>query len=68
VTVSNDFFRGEDEREMGFRAAMRAMDPGRNVITRRNVIYLPGSDGLDRTTRLLIGEALTMSCCCVKEP
>jgi LacI family transcriptional regulator len=52
VTVSNDFFRGEEEREMGFRAAMRAMDPGRNVM------YLPGSDGLDRTTRLLIGEAL----------
>ncbi|MEN3345381.1 MAG: LacI family transcriptional regulator [Arthrobacter sp.] len=52
VTVSNDFFRGEEEREMGFRAAMRAMDPGRAVV------YLPGSDGLDQTTRLLIGEAL----------
>jgi LacI family transcriptional regulator len=25
VTVSDDFFRGEEEREMGFRAAMRAM-------------------------------------------
>jgi LacI family transcriptional regulator len=52
VTVSNDFFRGEEEREMGFRAAIRAMDPGRNVI------YLPGSDGLDQTTRLLIGDTL----------
>jgi LacI family transcriptional regulator len=52
VTVSNDFFRGEEEREMGFRAGMRAMDPGRAVV------YLPGSDGLDQTTRLLIGEAL----------
>jgi LacI family transcriptional regulator len=52
VTVSNDFFRGEEEREMGFRAGMRTMDPGRAVV------YLPGSDGLDQTTRLLIGEAL----------
>ena len=52
VTVSNDFFRGEEEREMGFRAAMRAMDAGRDVL------YLPGSDGLDQTTRLLIGDAL----------
>jgi LacI family transcriptional regulator len=41
VTVSNDFFRGEEEREMGFRAAMRAMDPGRDAL------YLPGRDGLD---------------------
>jgi len=53
VTVSSDFFRGEEEREMGFRAAMRAMDP------ERNVLYLPGSDGLDTTTRILIEEALT---------
>lgn len=52
VTVSNDFFRGEEEREMGFRAAMRAMDPGRSVL------YLPGSDGLDATTRMLVAESL----------
>lgn len=54
VMVSNDFFRGEEEREMGFRAAMRAMDPGRNVL------YLSGSDGLDTTTRVLVAEALTV--------
>jgi LacI family transcriptional regulator len=53
VTVSNEFFRGEEEREMGFRAAMRTMDPGRNVL------YLSGSDGLDTTTRMLVQEALT---------
>ena len=41
VTASNDFFRGEEEREMGFRAAMRVMDPGRDAP------YLPGRDGLD---------------------
>ena len=52
VTVSNDFFRGEEEREMGFRAAMRAMDPGRTVL------YLPASDGLDQTARRLVGDAL----------
>ena len=52
VTVSNDFFRGEEEREMGFRSAMRAMDP------ERAVLYLPGSDGLDQTTLRLMGEAL----------
>lgn len=52
VTVSNDFFRGEEDREMGFRAAMRTMDPSRNVL------YLSGSDGLDTTTRMLVKEAL----------
>ncbi|MBT2593737.1 LacI family DNA-binding transcriptional regulator [Arthrobacter sp. ISL-72] len=52
VTVSNDFFRGEEEREVGFRAAMRSMDP------RREVLFLPASDGLDRTTRRLMGETL----------
>lgn len=52
VTVSNDFFRGEEEREMGFRAALRTLDPGRDVL------YLPGSDGRDQTTRRLMGEAL----------
>jgi LacI family transcriptional regulator len=52
VTVSNDFFRGEEEREMGFRAAMRSMDPGRAVL------FLPGSDGLDQTTRRLMSDTL----------
>ena len=31
VTVSSSTFRGEDEREIGFRAAMRQMAPGRAV-------------------------------------
>lgn len=52
VTVSNDRFRGEEEREMSFRSAMRSTD------SHREVLYLPGSDGLDRTTRALISEAL----------
>lgn len=52
VTASNDFFRGEEEREMGFRAAMRSMDP------ERHVEYLAGSDGLDETARELLASAL----------
>ncbi|WP_426998373.1 LacI family DNA-binding transcriptional regulator [Pseudarthrobacter sp. N5] len=52
VTVSNDFFRGEEEREMGFRGAMRSM-----AVARR-VEYLPGSDGLDATVRDLLGTLL----------
>jgi len=32
VTVSSSYFRGEEEREMGFRSAMRAMDPGRALV------------------------------------
>lgn len=31
VAVSNDYFRGEEEREMGFRSTMRALDPERAV-------------------------------------
>jgi LacI family transcriptional regulator len=41
VTVSSSTFRGEDEREMGFRAAMRQMAPERVV---REVTE---TDGLD---------------------
>ncbi|WP_336711357.1 LacI family DNA-binding transcriptional regulator [Arthrobacter sp. USHLN218] len=52
VTVSNDAFRGEEEREMGFRAAMRRLDPGRPVH------YLDGSDGLDDSAREIMGRAL----------
>jgi LacI family transcriptional regulator len=32
VTVSSSYFRGEEEREMGFRSAMRAMYPGRALV------------------------------------
>ncbi|MCU6480935.1 LacI family DNA-binding transcriptional regulator [Arthrobacter sp. A2-55] len=52
VAVSSDFFRGEEEREMGFRATMRALDPGRAVA------YLPGSDGLDATAEAIFARAL----------
>ncbi len=52
VTVSSDFFRGEEEREMGFRAAMRSIDPARRVQ------YLPGNDGLDATAHRLMAAAI----------
>lgn len=43
LTASHDSFRGEEEREMGFRATMRALAPGRRVHE------LPDSDGIDAT-------------------
>ena len=52
VTVSHDWFRGEEEREMGFRIALRSLDPGRVVHD------VSGGDGLDRTTRALFRRAL----------
>jgi LacI family transcriptional regulator len=41
VTLSSSFFRGEEEREMGFRAAMRAVQPERALID------ITESQGLD---------------------
>lgn len=52
VVVSNDSFRGEEEREMGFRAAIRHLAPDRNVH------YISQSDGLDETTEHLVLELL----------
>ncbi|NED63290.1 LacI family transcriptional regulator, partial [Streptomyces sp. SID10244] len=43
---------GEEEREMGFRSAMRAHDPGRRVIE------VSDSDGLDATCGTLTARAL----------
>jgi len=52
VTVSNDWFRGEEERGTGFRATLRTLDPDRPVHD------VSGGDGLDRTTRELFRRAL----------
>ena len=41
VTLSSGFFRGEEEREMGFRSAMRNRYPGRSLVE------ISESDGLD---------------------
>ncbi|AZG48486.1 LacI family DNA-binding transcriptional regulator [Gordonia insulae] len=52
VMTSSEMFRGEEEREMGFRAAMRSYDPGRNIVE------VSESDGLDETSRVLTARAL----------
>ncbi|WLP89804.1 LacI family DNA-binding transcriptional regulator [Gordonia sp. NB41Y] len=52
VMTSSEMFRGEEEREMGFRAAMRRGDPHRRIVD------VSGSDGLDVTSRILASAAL----------
>jgi LacI family transcriptional regulator len=52
VTLSREFFRGEEEREMGFEIAMRSRYPGRVMIE------IDNSDGLDATMRGLVLAAL----------
>jgi LacI family transcriptional regulator len=52
VTISRSMFRGEEEREMGFRAALRNLAPGR-------VIHeITDTDGLDATLRAAVADAL----------
>jgi LacI family transcriptional regulator, galactose operon repressor len=52
VTLSSTFFRGEEEREMGFRAAMRRLQP------RRRLVDVTESGGLDETQHDLVLAAL----------
>ena len=52
VTLSRDFFRGEEEREMGFRSAMRSR------YSNRHLVEIDNSDGLDETMRGLVLAAL----------
>jgi LacI family transcriptional regulator len=52
TTISRGSFRGEEEREMGFRSAMRLADP------KRSLVEVTDSDGLDATQRELVLEAL----------
>ncbi|WP_406335587.1 LacI family DNA-binding transcriptional regulator [Streptomyces sp. NBC_00203] len=52
VTISRGSFRGEEEREMGFRGAMRTARPARPLVE------VTDSDGLDATQRDLVLEAL----------
>lgn len=52
ASLSRGFFRGEEEREMGFRAALRGMRP------ERNLVEITDSDGLDATQRDLVLAAL----------
>ena len=52
VTLSREFFRGEEEREIGFQGAMRTRYPDRAMIE------IDNSDGLDETMRGLVLTAL----------
>jgi len=52
VTLSRGFFRGEEEREVGFQGAMRSRYPDRAMIE------IDNSDGLDETMRGLVLSAL----------
>ncbi|WP_089103760.1 LacI family DNA-binding transcriptional regulator [Streptomyces hyaluromycini] len=52
TTVSRGSFRGEEEREMGFRSAMRIAAP------RRSLVEVTDSDGLDATQYELVLDAL----------
>jgi LacI family transcriptional regulator, galactose operon repressor len=52
ITLSSGSFRGEEEREMGFRSALRGMQPDRALID------ITEGDGLDDTMRDLVIAAL----------
>ncbi|GGN50606.1 DNA-binding protein [Streptomyces albiflavescens] len=52
TTISRGSFRGEEERDMGFRGAMRVAHP------QRSLVEVTDSDGLDVTQRDLVLEAL----------
>jgi LacI family transcriptional regulator len=52
VALSRSVFRGEEEREIGFRAAIRQRSPGRLVAE------VTDSDGLDAAARQLVLRAL----------
>jgi LacI family transcriptional regulator len=54
ITLSGTVFRGEGEREVGFRAALRSS--GRSVV--RDVVEVSDSDGIDATTERLVLDAL----------
>jgi LacI family transcriptional regulator len=52
VTLSSDTFRGEEEREIGFRTAMRRMAPDRRLIE------ISGTFGLDDAQLAAVRDAL----------
>jgi LacI family transcriptional regulator len=52
VTLSSATFRGEEEREVGFRATLRELAPGRTVVE------VTDTDGLDTSILRAVGDAL----------
>lgn len=53
VTLSSSAFRGEEERESGFRTALRRLDP------EREIVELSETDGIDARMREFVTHALT---------
>src|SRR3954469_10160166 len=53
VTLSSASFRGEEEREIGFRATLRELAP------QRVVVEVTETDGLDSSLLRAVGDALT---------
>jgi LacI family transcriptional regulator len=53
VTISRTMFRGEEEREMGFRAALRTLAP------ERRIHEITDTDGLDTSLRTAVTDALS---------
>jgi LacI family transcriptional regulator len=53
VTLSSSAFRGEEERESGFRSAMRRLAPGRDIVE------LSETDGIDDRMRELVADVLS---------
>jgi LacI family transcriptional regulator len=50
ISLSRTVFRGEGEREIGFRSALRASG--------RTIVEVSDSDGIDATNERLVFEAL----------
>jgi LacI family transcriptional regulator len=50
ITLSRTVFRGEGEREVGFRSALRGSG--------RTIVEVSGSDGIDETNQCLVLDAL----------
>ncbi|MFC9556698.1 LacI family DNA-binding transcriptional regulator [Rhodococcus sp. NPDC056960] len=58
VTLSSNAFRGEEEREMGFRGALRRSGSVGGMGSQRTLIDISESEGLDSTVEQLVLEAL----------
>lgn len=52
IALSRSVFRGEEEREIGFRAAIRELSP------QLPLVEVTDGDGLDKSTRHLVADAL----------
>lgn len=58
VTLSSNVFRGEGEREMGFRSTLRELASRTAPSVSHSVVDIAGTDGLDATIEHLVGGAL----------